>query len=145
MGSNDFCNFLFADIYVEEGAVITKHEYKMSIFLISDIKGLPLPDFSLEKSGALDILKDIRGLKDINFEGFPEFSSEYYLEGKDEKAIREFFDEKILKLFEKEKGYYVECKNNVILVHRSIVLMSIEEIKNTISFIDKFTKIIAEK
>ncbi len=144
MCSSPHCNYFFTDIHIEEGALMTKGEYKMTILLVTDIH-TKIPEFTLDKTGALDMLKEIGGDKDIDFEGYPEFSNEYFLSGYHEEEVREFFDDRILKLFERRKGFYVECKNNVLLVHRKIDLLSTEEIEDSIEFLDEFMTIVHEK
>jgi MFS superfamily sulfate permease-like transporter len=144
MGHGQHCNFFFADILIEEGAMMTKTDYRMSILLVTDLACL-IPDFILEKTGALDILKDFGGSKDINFNNHPEFSRDYYLEGRKEEEVRRFFGERMLKFFEKERGFFVECQNNVMLIHRRLELMEPSEIEDSMRFLHEFMQIAVEE
>ena len=103
------CNFFITDIHVEEGALMTKRNYNMSIILVTDIHK-QIPEFILEKTGALDMIKEIGGLHDIDFDQYPNFSDEYFLGGikEDEEDIRAFFNPELLRFFELNKGYTVD-------------------------------------
>ena len=141
MCSSPLCNYFFTDIHIEEGALMTKTDYKMTILLVTDIHTI-VPEFKLEKTGALDMLKEIGGSKDIDFNNYPIFSDEYFLTGKDEQDVRTFFTDPLLKLLERKKGYYIECKNSVLLIYRKIDLLSIQEIEDSKEFLNEFIKII---
>ncbi len=141
MCSSPQCNYFFTDIHIEEGALMTQTDYKMTILLVTDIHTI-IPEFKLEKTGALDMLKEIGGSKDIDFNDYPIFSDEYFLTGKIETEVRVFFKDPLLRLFERKKGFYVECKNNVLLIYRKIDLLSIDEINASIEFLNEFMSII---
>jgi MFS superfamily sulfate permease-like transporter len=144
MGNAEYCNYFFTDIYVEEGALMTKQEYKMTILLVTDIHA-PIPVFSIEKAGAFDLIKEIGGHKDINFDAYPEFSNEYYLTGEDEQQVRAFFGEPLIRLFERQKGFCVECRNNVLLIYRQIDTMEPEELQHTLNFLEAFMAVVHQK
>ncbi len=144
MCSSPYCNYFFTDIHVEEGALMTKRDYRMTILLVTDIH-TTIPEFTLEKTGALDMLKEIGGLKDIDFDGYTVFSDEYFLAGKNEADVRAFFNDAVLRFFERKKGFYVECKNNVLLIYRKIDLLTIEEIEASIQFLSEFMEILNKK
>jgi len=144
MCSSPYCNYFFSDVHVEEGALMTSREYNMTILLVTDIHA-SIPDFVLEKTGAFDILKELGGAKDIDFNNHPIFSSDYYLAGENEERIRVFFDEPVLNFFEETKGFYVECKNNVLLIHREIDTLSIEDIEKSTSFLTAFMELVESK
>jgi len=144
MCSSPHCNYFFTDIHVEEGALMTSREYNMTILLVTDIHTI-LPEFVLEKTGALDLLKELGGAKDIDFEEYPDFSNEYYLAGADEVKVRAFFSEQVIRFFERRKGFYVECKNNVLLIHREIDILPIDDIEKSIDFLNEFMELVDKK
>ncbi|MCU0429685.1 MAG: SulP family inorganic anion transporter [Cytophagaceae bacterium] len=144
MGHGQHCNFFFADILIEEGAMMTKTDYRMTILLVTDL-ACKTPDFILEKTGALDILKDIGGSKDINFDKYPDFSKDFYLEGRNEQEVRAFFNHRMLQFFEREKGYYIESHNNVLLIHKRLELLEPIEIEDSIRFLNNFMNIAVEE
>ena len=69
---------------------------------------MQLPDFSLRPEGFFQRLGAAFGMQDIDFKDHPEFSNRFVLTGKDESAIRRFFDSEILELFAQRKGVCVE-------------------------------------
>lgn len=142
IGHHVFGNFFFADIHVEEGAMITKQEYKMTILFISDIQGVKIPDFTLEKEGVLDAIKEFGGYKDIDFVNYPSFSDFYYLTGANESDIRAFFKPTLIELLSSENLYCIESNNNSLLIHGEIDLININQMKKMLAFADKLIQII---
>lgn len=138
LGSNKFGNFFFADILVKEGAMLTLQEYHMTVMHLFEIKGVVIPDFSLEKEGLLDAIKNFQGYKDINFSNYPVFSKEYYLTGANETLVREFFTDELITFLEQNKGYYIEAKNNSLMIYKQIDIMTLYDIKDTLSFVENF-------
>ncbi len=137
IGQAPFGNFFFADIYVQEGAMMTKQEYKMTILFISDIEAVRIPDFTLEKEGVLDAIKEFGGYKDIDFAQYPSFSDYYYLTGAEEHKIREFFKPSIIDLLTSEKSYFIETNNNSMLIHREIDILTLAQMKEMLTFAKK--------
>ncbi len=136
LGSKPYGNFFFADILVKEGAMLTQQEYHMTVMHLFEIKGVTIPDFSLEKEGFLDMIKNFQGYTDINFNTHTEFSKNYYLTGPKEEDVRSFFTDEVLQYFEKKKGFYIEAKNNSLMLHEQIDYMGVKEIEDTLSFVD---------
>lgn len=71
---------------------------------------LNLPAFSLKPEGFFDRIGAKMGFQDIDFDEHPEFSSAFVLKGKDEVAIRQFFDGPMMDLFVQHKGISVEAQ-----------------------------------
>jgi hypothetical protein len=136
LGSKPYGNFFFADILVKEGALLTQQEYNMTVMHLFDVKGIKIPDFSLEKEGFFDMIKDFQGYKDINFGSHSEFSKNYYLTGSNEEEVRAFFTDELLQYFEKKKGFYLEAKNNSLMLYGEIDNMSVNEMQDTLHFVD---------
>ena len=55
------------------------------------------------------------GFEDIDFDDHPEFSKAFILKGKNEEAIRHFFDAEMLELFTERQGIYVESAPGVFI------------------------------
>ena len=55
--------------------------------------------------------------QDIDFELFPTFSKRYFLNGKDEAKIREFFTPELIDLFEWNLGLCIEVQENIIIIY----------------------------
>lgn len=128
----------FTDLLVTEGARTTENNYKTSVLFISHLHD-HFPDFRMEKEGYFD--KFFSG-QDINFSGFPAFSKMYLLKGSNEKAIRDFFDEDLLRFFEKNTDFLVETKANKILIHRDLGLTSPYDVENEFAFAEELFRII---
>lgn len=69
---------------------------------------LMLPRFTLKPENFFHRIGTFFGLKDINFEEYPEFSRKYLLKGKNEEAVRALFVPSRLEFFEGTNGTYVE-------------------------------------
>lgn len=145
LGSKPYGNFFFADILVKEGALLTQQEYSMTVFHLFEIKGVRIPDFSLEKEGILDMIKNFQGYKDINFEQNAEFSKNFYLTGADEDKVRAFFSEDLLTLFLSNPKVYVEAKNNSLMFHKEVDKMNVKDMRETIEFVDTLFAILTNK
>ena len=64
-------------------------------------ESLLLPEFTLRPEGFFDRVGATLGFQDIDFDEHPEFSRLFVLQGKDEEAIRHFFDTSMLQRFSK--------------------------------------------
>ncbi|MDX2304101.1 MAG: SulP family inorganic anion transporter [Microscillaceae bacterium] len=104
----------FTDLLVTEGARTSETRYKTSVLFVSHLHD-HFPDFRIEKEGFWD---KFFGGSDINFEQYPVFSKKYLLRGADEQAIKAFFDEELIRFFEKHHDFLVETKGDKILIHR---------------------------
>ena len=58
------------------------------------------------------------GEGDINFDSHPKFFANYLLRGDDENAIRELFNDDVLKFYEEHSGLYTECSENKLHFYR---------------------------
>lgn len=81
-----------------------------------------IPDFTIAKEFLSDRIAERFGAQDIDFKEYPEFSRKYVLKGADEQAIRNLFQEPVIRFFEKHDGLYMEVHNNKILIHKNKVL-----------------------
>jgi len=81
-----------------------------------------IPDFTIAKEFLSDRIVERFGAQDIDFKEYPEFSHKYVLKGADEQAIRNLFQEPVIRFFEKHDGLYMEVHNNKILIHKNKVL-----------------------
>lgn len=86
--------------------------------VLAEIKDGTMPEFNLEPETLLTKAGEKLGAsrKDIDFEEAPVFSDNYYLYGKDESAIRNFFNMNVIHSFERNKGFHVYASGKNILV-----------------------------
>lgn len=77
-----------------------------------------LPEFSLSLEHFYHKIGDAIGLKDIDFEYYPEFSQKYRLTGKDENAVRQLFTPIVIStITSQELREHVEAKGNSIIMY----------------------------
>jgi hypothetical protein len=90
------------------GSGKSKHTTKQTVICFQfDSPSLPL--FSLRPESFWHKVGSWLGMKDINFDTHPKFSSAYLLQGPDEAAIRNVFNSKVLDFFEQNTSLSVEA------------------------------------
>ncbi len=62
-----------------------------------------MKNFSFDSESFFHKIRNIIGYKDIDFDTHPNFSKNYLLNGEDENAIRNVFNEGVLYFFENKK------------------------------------------
>jgi MFS superfamily sulfate permease-like transporter len=112
---------------------LSESNLEETVMLISKLP-VRLPDFILEKEYIFDAFTELAGYKDIDFKDHPRFSSHYLLKGKEEARVRTVFDSNLISLLESNLQYYIECRNNVLLVHSDRQIMDTSRYKEMISF-----------
>lgn len=123
--SNEDCTIL--DVQFSEGEMIAKQVIKATILHIHTLK--PIPTFTLDKEGLFEYILDFAGYKDINILTHSDFSKRFYLAGKDEEKIKDFFSDELVLFFESNKQYHIEATKNGLLVIGYERLSSVKEIK----------------
>lgn len=123
--SNEDCTIF--DVQFSEGALIAKQVIKATMLHIHTLK--PIPNFTLDKEGIFEYILDFAGYTDIDFEKHPDFSNRFYLAGKNEEKIREFFTDDLILFLESNKQYQIEANENGLLVIGKGRLKGIKEIK----------------
>lgn len=76
-----------------------------------------LPLFSLRPASFWHKVGGWLGMKDIDFDSHPKFSSAYYLQGPNEEAIRQVFTSKTLDYFEENRNLSVEAMGDRLLYY----------------------------
>ena len=69
---------------------------------------LKLPSFALHPQYFYHQIANTLGFRDMDFEGYPDFSDGYRLQGEDEASIRGTFDEEALHFFTRHPGLHIE-------------------------------------
>ena len=88
---------------------------------------LSLPTFELRPEGFLD--KALES-DDIDFPHRPEFSRKFLLRGKDDRAVRQIFNDQILDLCEKCPAICLFGTGKFLSLHQSRFLVEPKQIKN---------------
>ena len=123
--SNDSCTIF--DIQFSEGEMIAKQVIKATMLHIKAKK--EFPKFTLDKEGFFEYIYHFTGYKDIDMENHPDFSKRFYLSGKNEEKIKEFFTDDLILFFESNKYYHIEATNNGLLIIGNERFASVKEIK----------------
>jgi MFS superfamily sulfate permease-like transporter len=128
VGSREEFNYFYADVFVEDTAMLTKIGKSFTILYISNINK-DLPDFTMEQEGLIDIL-GLGNRKDINFPSHPSFSKRYVLSGEDETAIRTLFTDELLTFLESQGNIFIECVHNSLLIYSNTSLVEPKNLDN---------------
>ena len=123
--SNQDCTIF--DVQFSEGEMIAKQVIKATMLHIHPLK--PVPNFTLDREGIFEYILDFAGYKDISIENHPDFSKRFYLAGKNEEQIRNFFTNELILFFESNKQYHIEASQNGLLVIGHERLSSVKEMK----------------
>jgi len=106
-----------------------KHQqtHRGSVLLLESGQ-LDLPAFILRPEGLGQKLAGLLGQQDIDFEGHPDFSKVYLLQGPDEARIRALFGQETLAFFARRPGLCVEGQGPRMLYSRANRCLAPEEI-----------------
>ena len=121
------------DVHFSEGAFIAKQEVKMTMMKL-DLKS-KVPSFVLNKDeGLLEYIYNLNDYNDIKIEGYPDFSDRFYLSGIDEKSIKSFFKDELIRFFESNLYYHIESSEQELLILKRERLASVQELKLFLDF-----------
>jgi MFS superfamily sulfate permease-like transporter len=123
--SNEDCTIF--DAHFSEGELIAKQVIKATMLHIHTKKDIP--DFTLDKEGIFEYILHFAGYKDIDIDEHPDFSKRFYLSGKSEEKIRDFFTDELILFFESNKQYHIEASKNGLLIIGNERLASVKEMK----------------
>ena len=129
------------DIAFGEGAFFSSQERYTSVAFLY----LPFdsPSFTMTREGMLDKVSTGLGIQtDINFKTHPFFSSRFLLQGRDEKAIRDFFSEDLLQFLENNKSYNMESNGKVLLIFKQFRVATPTDMREMHKFNDGLAKIL---
>ena len=99
-----------------------------SIIIVQSIH-LLLPVFTLAPENIFHKIGGVFGYQDIDFSSHPKFSKQYLLRGEDEDAIRETFNDELLKFYEKNKTFNTEGNNDKFVFFRTGKRLSAKDIQ----------------
>lgn len=89
------------------------------------------PAFLLRPEGFGDSVANFFGQRDIDFDGYPEFSRHYFLKGETEGEgeVRDEFRPNVIQFFESEPGLSCEAKGDRFLLYRENVQVPPERLR----------------
>lgn len=132
-GKQNDIPFELSDLVLVHNAGGRNHDINMTnaLFTIPDMQ---IPEFILEPDGFTDDYKDNSSFRDINFTQHSVFSYYYLLKGPNEAAISDFFTTSLIRFFEKNKGYRLESKHNMIFVYKKARRIKPENLNMLVDF-----------
>lgn len=133
VGSHYNIEFELSDLMLVHSIGNRSHNINMTNALFT-IPGMTIPEFILEPDGFTDDYKDDSAFKDIDFSEHSVFSYYYLLKGPDESAISDFFTNSLIRFFEKNKGFRLESKRNMIFVYKKARRIKPENLNMLIDF-----------
>ena len=95
---------------------------EQTVFTVRTAK-LDLPRFELRPESVLDRLGELFGMKDVDFDEYPEFSRRFLLRGSDEVALRALFRSEVIRFFEQHEGLSVEGDGQALICYRPAKLV----------------------
>ena len=97
--------------------------HRQSVFFLKS-KHLFIPAHSMKPEHIGHRIQELLfGLKDIDFEQYPEFSKNYLLKGEDENLIRTSYTDDLLHYFSENSGWSIEGANYYLILYFSSKLV----------------------
>ncbi|MBN1477866.1 hypothetical protein JXA47_14020 [Candidatus Sumerlaeota bacterium] len=81
-------------------------------------RGVRLPPFALAPENFFHRIGQAFGARDIDFDEYPVFSKSYLLRGEDEDMVRHVFDDEVIRFFEENLNFNVECREEGLIFHQ---------------------------
>jgi MFS superfamily sulfate permease-like transporter len=132
-----------SDITLSEGARQEQSDTQITLVQVSET-GIVIPDFALEPESLWSRFSELVAGKDIDFKSFPGFSAKYYLRGYKEEAIREFFNDSVIRFLENNEEMHIESHKSKLLFYKKRDLLTASEIKSIVAFVEDLTNIVTE-
>ena len=133
-----------ADVAFNEGASFTAEIYNSTVMILRLAK--PTAKFIMEKEVLVDRFFDrvmaFSGYQDIDFKLYPEFSKKILLMGENEIEIRSFFNEDVIRFFEKEAVQHIECNGEAMLIFNKLKVARTDEVQGMIEFADRLVEVL---
>ena len=131
-----------ADVTFNEGVAFSAEIFHSTVMTLR----LPysIPKFVMEREGLFDKIFDrvmaFTGYKDIDFELYTNFSSQFLLMGENEAAIREFFTPELIEFFENEPVQHIESNGEALLIFNKLKLARTDETLRLLEFSERLLK-----
>ena len=96
------------------------HRSREQTAICFELSGGPsLPAFALRPETVWNRMGAWLGSQDIDFESAPDFSSRYFLQGKDEAAVRSLFTDRMLAFYAARPGLCTEGAGDRLIFYRA--------------------------
>jgi hypothetical protein len=137
-GEKEGIAFTLFDLEYHEGEFIAKEDFKSTMIKIE--LSFEVPSFVIDKESTLERITKIGG--GISFDGHKDFSNRFKLKGRNQDAIKAFFNDDLILFFESNPYYHIESNGKAILIAKKESLASLAEIKALVDFSNRLIKTI---
>lgn len=140
--SNSDGSFKVLDVDYSEGELITRKVTKATLLTVALQR--EIPKFTLDREGLLEIIYQIAGFDDIDFDEYPDFSKRFYLLGEYPEKIKLFFTKEMILFFESNPYYHLESNGSSLLLFNKERVASVKEVKELIDYGTRLQRIISD-
>src|SRR5690606_13919698 len=95
-----------------------------------------------DKEVLFDKIVDLRAKNDIDFKDYPNFSKNITLTSDYEVAIRNLFNDDLIRFFENNSVYHIECNGKQLVIFKTMRLASVDEIKELVDYSYELCKLL---
>lgn len=144
IGQSGAFRYEMVDLNCRSGFGAGLESGRFTAVLVQPIKtGLHIPSFCLEPEAFLDDLWPMSGFHDIDFAGYPGFSERWLLRGPEEDAIRQFFNDRLMRDLESREGinWTVVSDGRQLLFHCGGQQLNASEAESLLAFGQHFASL----
>ena len=136
-------NWEIADIVFDEGALMALEVYQTTVQIIK--VPVAIPKFIIDKEGFFDkVFSGVTvfsgGKGDIDFKKYSGFSNKFQLSGEDEKAVKTFFKEDLIRFLENNEIHHIESNGEALMIFKYLHVARTDEVNSMLSFATNLLK-----
>ena len=136
-------NWEIADIVFDEGALMALEVYQTTVQIIK--VPVAIPKFIIDKEGFFDkVFSGVTvfsgGKGDIDFKKYSGFSNKFQLSGEDEKAVKTFFKEDLIRFLENNEIHHIESNGEALMIFKYLHVARTDEVYSMLSFATNLLK-----
>ena len=136
-------NWEIADIVFDEGALMALEVYQTTVQIIK--VPVAIPKFIIDKEGLFDkVFSGVTvfsgGKGDLDFKKYGGFSNKFQLSGEDEKAVRTFFKEDLIRFLENNEIHHIESNGEALMIFKYLHVARTDEVDRMLSFATNLLK-----
>jgi hypothetical protein len=141
-GLTDDVELTIFDLTYTVGSGKNSSTYRQTIVRFASPR-LRLPEFVVSPEGFFHKIGKLFGVKDINFDEDPQFSSAFLLQGPNEAAIRQIFGSAVREWFSQRKGITAAGRGTQMFFFRASKRMNADKIPGLLEEGFGFFKLVA--
>lgn len=136
-------NWEIADIVFDEGALMALEVYQTTVQIIK--VPVAIPKFIIDKEGFFDkVFSGVTvfsgGKGDIDFKKYSGFSNKFQLSGEDERAVKTFFKEDLIRFLENNEIHHIESNGEALMIFKYLHVARTDEVNSMLSFATNLLK-----